>query len=66
MIVRFPVLVLLSLSLLPTLFGPGGAPLSAQAARDDDFAEFEDDDSEFDFEVMDDEGEDDCECHVTH
>lgn len=36
-------------------------PEPAQSLRDDDFAEFEDDD-EFDFEVSSEEAEEDCKC----
>ena len=54
------------LLLLGPLSGPGSGPGSAYSIKDDDFAEFEDDDSEFDFDVADeeDEGLEDCKCHV--
>lgn len=38
---------------------------NAHSIKDEDFAEFEDDDSEFDFEVTDEgDGDDDCEYMV--
>ena len=63
MILRVSAVVFL---VLAGLLGPRSGPLPAQSARDDDFAEFEDDDSEFDFEVLDEEEEDECEYHVTY
>ncbi len=62
MILQVSVLALL---LLTPLHGPGSGPHLVQSLKDDDFAEFEEDDSEFDFEVADEEEEEDCECHVT-
>lgn len=48
-------LAAVSLLLLAPLHFQGGGPVPAQSLKDDDFAEFEDDDLEFDFEVSDDE-----------
>ena len=43
--------------------GPGGRSLTAECAKDDDFAEFEEDDSEeFDFGVSDEGLDEDGEC----
>ena len=58
--------VALLLFLLAPLSLPGSGPMQAQSLKDDDFAEFEDEDlEEFDFEVneIDDE---DCEWPQRH
>ena len=51
--------VLVLLAPLQVKVGPGGGSLLAQSAKDDEFAEFEDDSDEFDFEVSD-EVDDEC------
>lgn len=60
MVLRVVAALLLLLAPLQLLEGLGSGPVSAQAYKDDDFAEFEDEDMEFDFEVSDSVDED-CE-----
>lgn len=61
MFLRLVAVLLLLLAPLRLHTGAGGGPLTVQAAKDDDFAEFEEDDDseEFDFGVSD-EAEEDC------
>ena len=57
------VVIILFLLLAP-LYQCGNGVRSASAISDDDFAEFEDD-SEFDFEVNDDQGIKSCHNHFS-
>lgn len=53
MLFRVVAVVLVLLAPLQVKVGPGGGSLLTQSAKDDEFAEFEDDSDEFDFEVSD-------------